>query len=278
MLLFLMAAYCVPLQRLCWITTGQRRRDTRAARLRILRALPVGDAFSRLPSNSGVCLGKFDALHRGHQALVQTAGDLGFKPWLISFSGMAKVLGWEERLPLVAPESRADLLKSIGAQERVLPFAQVQKLSPREFVDLLVDELGASAVVCGSDFRFGFKARGNATTLQTIAKQRGIKVGVVPLQSSNSLDVKYSSTLVRQCLAKGDMLSVAAVLGRPYRVFWRCCLDIQGGLQLSDPANQLPEPGVYNVSISQGPEDVPATIEISGLSGALQLLGVESNF
>lgn len=39
-----------------------------------------------------VALGKFDAMHVGHRALASTAAQMGH-PWLISFSGMAEVMG-----------------------------------------------------------------------------------------------------------------------------------------------------------------------------------------
>jgi hypothetical protein len=80
-----------------------------------------------------VALGKFDALHRGHRALAAAAAQLGGAPWLVSFSGMAAVLGWPERLPLVAPCDRARVLASwaphCGGQlprECAIPFAEVR--------------------------------------------------------------------------------------------------------------------------------------------------------
>lgn len=45
---------------------------------------------------------------------------------MISFSGMAKFFGWPERLPLVAPEHRPEILQAMRAQERVLPFAEAK--------------------------------------------------------------------------------------------------------------------------------------------------------
>ncbi|CAI5983519.1 unnamed protein product [Closterium sp. NIES-64] len=54
-----------------------------------------------------VALGKFDALHVGHRALaVQAAAMGGTCVCMLSFAGMAQVLGWEKRLPLVAPCDR----------------------------------------------------------------------------------------------------------------------------------------------------------------------------
>ena len=43
-----------------------------------------------------VALGKFDALHVGHRMLAQQASLMG-TPWMLSFAGMAEVLGWEAR-------------------------------------------------------------------------------------------------------------------------------------------------------------------------------------
>lgn len=43
-----------------------------------------------------VALGKFDALHIGHRELAIQAAKRGI-PFLLSFVGMAEVLGWEPR-------------------------------------------------------------------------------------------------------------------------------------------------------------------------------------
>lgn len=47
-----------------------------------------------------VALGKFDALHIGHRELAIQASRAG-PPFLLSFVGMAKVLGWEPRYDIV---------------------------------------------------------------------------------------------------------------------------------------------------------------------------------
>lgn len=79
-----------------------------------------------------VALGKFDALHKGHRALAAAAAALGGAPWLVSFSGIAEVLGWPARLPLVAPCDRRRVLASWAQhcqgrvpQECAVPFAEV---------------------------------------------------------------------------------------------------------------------------------------------------------
>ena len=56
-----------------------------------------------------MALGKFDAMHRGHAELARRASRMG-SPILMSFGGMAEVLGWESKLPVVAPGDRARVL------------------------------------------------------------------------------------------------------------------------------------------------------------------------
>ena len=48
----------------------------------------------------------------------------------------------------------------------VLPFtAELARLSPEEFVQILVDGLRAKAVFVGENFRFGYKKAGNRETV-----------------------------------------------------------------------------------------------------------------
>ena len=53
-----------------------------------------------------LALGKFDALHRGHHQLIRRAqqfdhGRYGSALQILSMPGMAKVLGWPPRAPLL---------------------------------------------------------------------------------------------------------------------------------------------------------------------------------
>eukprot|EP00775_Hariotina_reticulata_P009604 gene9604-9765_t len=118
----------------------------------------LGDLRTKLYANLGhqhldpscrpvIALGKFDAMHKGHQALAAAALQLGGFPVMLSFSGMAAVLGWPPRRPL-----------------RYISFSAIRAFSPQEFVDLLVQDLGAAGVVCGANYRFGERAASNSLT------------------------------------------------------------------------------------------------------------------
>ena len=87
-----------------------------------------------------------------HRMLAQRAAELGGQPWLVSFSGMADVLGWPKRPPLVADEDRGAVLASwaehcggLVPRQRFIPFAEVRSLSPEDFVRVLAEGLMVSA-------------------------------------------------------------------------------------------------------------------------------------
>eukprot|EP00435_Cladocopium_sp_Y103_P044236 s472_g12.t1 len=219
-------------------------------------------AFQVLPRHCATCLGKFDALHLGHASLVRCAEEMNLEPWMVSFSGMAKFFGWPERSPLIAPEHRQEVLASLGAKERVLPFAEVRGLSPKDFVDFLVDVLGAEGAVCGENFRFGFKAAGDAAMLKELGRARGIPVTIAPLCCSQGGTI--SSTRLREMLKAGQMEEAATILGRPHRVLWRSRrTDAKDSIQLLEPANQIPGDGSYKVSVLQKGHATPAKLKIS---------------
>lgn len=233
-----------------------------------------GDAFSPLPDNAAVALGKFEALHRGHAEVAASARRLGCAPWLLSFSGMAEVLGRPPRLPLVAPQHRVTVLEAWGCvRERVLPFAEVRHLAPEQFVDLLVDVLRVRGVACGENFRFGLRAAGTSATLRALAERRGLVVDVVALQRSADDVRTISSTRIREALAVGDVEGVAHMLGRPHRVFWQSTLadfPLTSRLcWLCEPANQPPGSGVYKVSVALGGTRLVAADLKTDISGTL---------
>ena len=211
-----------------------------------------------------VALGKFDALHRGHQKLAIKAVHLGGTPYLISFTGMADILGWEPRLPLVAPVDRTRVLElwkdlCLGAvpREHRIPFGSIRNLSPEEFVALLAVNLGVKGVVVGSNYRFGYRAAGTARTLKTLGAVYGMKVDIVNLLENNEgiqngLGDVVSSSKIREALKKGDMSLVEQCMGRGYRLI--ALTDAQKLkeskiVEYSSCMNQYPMFGEYKLKL-----------------------------
>ncbi|CAL0316244.1 unnamed protein product [Lupinus luteus] len=184
-----------------------------------------------------VALGKFDALHIGHRELATQASRAG-PPFLLSFVGMAKVLGWENRAPIVAKCDRKRVLSSwvpyccnTIPEEFEVEFSSVRHLTPRQFVEKLSNELGVRGVVAGENYRFGYKAAGDALELEKLCEEYGMEAYIIKSvmdkshsaanlgSSTNSKEKgQVSSTRVREALAVGDMRYVLELLGRPHRL------------------------------------------------------------
>lgn len=217
-----------------------------------------------------VALGKFDAMHRGHAQLARRASKMG-TPYLMSFSGMAEVLGWESKLPVVAECDRPRVCTSWAAgcngqtvKEHCLPFAAIRRMSPEEFV-LTLKEIGVGGVVAGRNYRFGFKAAGTADTLTELGKKHGVDVEIVDLLQAEEDECEdgaggvctpqVSSTRVRACLAAGDVEQVTRLLGRPHRLMLRSDPGNALTFPLSAALNQYPKVGSYVGAVMMLDED-----------------------
>ncbi|XP_054817672.1 FAD synthetase 1, chloroplastic-like [Prosopis cineraria] len=195
----------------------------------------ISDGLSPI-AGGVVALGKFDALHIGHRELAIQASRAG-PPFLLSFAGMAEVLGWEQRAPVVAKCDRKRVLSSwapyccnMVPKEYQVEFSRVRHLSPRQFVEKLSKELRVRGVVAGENYRFGYKAAGDASELVKLCQEYGMEAYVIKSvmdknQNSATFSTnnpkekgQVSSTRVRQALAVGDMRYVTELLGRQHRV------------------------------------------------------------
>ncbi|CAH8270469.1 unnamed protein product [Arabidopsis lyrata] len=219
-----------------------------------------------------VALGKFDALHIGHRELTIQASRIG-TPYLLSFVGMAEVLGWEPRAPIVAKCDRKRVLTSWASycgdrapEEHEIEFASVRHLTPQQFVEKLSKELRVCGVVAGENYRFGYKASGDAFELVRLCEEYGItayiinsvmdkKQGSGKRDSGDSKDRgQVSSTRVRQALAAGDMKYVSELLGRAHRLILRVrTQDMPSERMISVPRSSIlnlpPGNGIYKACL-----------------------------
>lgn len=243
-----------------------------------------------------VCLGKFDAMHRGHYALAERASARG-DVVLVSFAGMAETLGWEPRLPITAPSDRTRVMgtwtrklgvEGVAVREHSIGFRDVRQLSPEAFVETLA-RMGVGAIVAGENYRFGYKAAGDAADLKRFGEANGMVVDVVDLvaakaPSAMGLGDQVSSSRVRRALAEGNIDDVNWMLDREHRVV----LDVSGertqnalraavaadsdevNISLETAENQPPNDGTYiarvHVDPSSGIDDANAktlTVKVS---------------
>ncbi len=193
-----------------------------------------------------VSIGNFDGLHLGHQALISRLLALSQQYGLPSTVMVFEPTPREFFTPDSAPprisgfRGKMRLLQRAGV-DRVLLLRFDQRLANLDAVDfvqrIVVDGLGARAVVVGDDFRFGHKRGGDVALLQRMGAQAGFSVdgpGCVMLDG-----LRCSSTAVREALALPDLARADQLLGRRYRVFGRVRRGLQLGRQLGMPTANL---------------------------------------
>ena len=220
-----------------------------------------------LPPGTAACIGAFDGLHLGHQALLNHARALQPRVALVTFDPHpARVLA-PERAPalLQSDAQRARVCAALAVDALVLlPFdRELAATSPAEFADrLLIAGLRPAAVVVGPDFRFGAARRGGVADLADLLRPAGIPVAAVDLVVDGQS--KISSSDIRTAVAAGDLERAAAKLGRWYAIEGQVVHGAHRGRELgARTANiaatnaLLPLPGIY-----AGALGVPGTTDV----------------
>ena len=108
------------------------------------------------------------------------------------------------------------------------------RLTAQEYVEkILVKGLGISALIIGSDFRFGYQRQGDFTLLQELGLRYDF--AVIETESCDHNGVRVSSTYVRQQLADARFDLVEELLGRPYGISGLVVQGEQFGRSLGFP-------------------------------------------
>ena len=157
---------------------------------------------------SVITIGKFDGFHLGHRLLLSKLQTLTRN----GEQGIVLMIRAEgERI--LTHEEDLEVLKEYGSpQLMILPFTpELMKMSPEEFVRVyLAEKLHGSAVIVGSDFRFGYQRSGNVETLMSLGEKNGIRVMAVDKLFREGEVV--SSSRIRRLLAEGDVRTASRLL------------------------------------------------------------------
>jgi riboflavin kinase/FMN adenylyltransferase len=241
--------------------------------------------LAAVPADHGpsvVTVGMFDGVHRGHRALLDRvaaeAAARGLPAGAVTFDRHPlEVLRPDARPPLLTTLDRKVALLGAAGMDFVLVLAFTEELSQvtaEAFAhEVLLDGVGARAIVVGENFRFGHKAAGDPALLAELGRARGVDVVAVPLHADGGEPV--SSTRIRAELARGDVRAAAALLGRVYAVEGTVVRgDGRGGRELGIPTANLevagdlalPAKGVYAGHLSQDAREAgparPAAISV----------------
>lgn len=206
-------------------------------------------------------IGNFDGLHLGHRrilASLKEAAVAASRPTLVMvFEPQPK----EFFAPDSAPPRLANFrekfldLRDAGVDYLLcLPFNEaLRSMTAETFIrHILVDTLKVRHLIVGDDFRFGCDRSGDYQALENAGHICGFAVQDTPTHVIDH--ERVSSTRVRRELAENDLVSVAGLLGRPYRMCGRIGYGRQLGRTLDTPTanvlikrRRLPLSGVFAV-------------------------------
>ena len=209
--------------------------------MRVIRDKPGSQALRP----SVVTIGNFDGLHRGHQALIRLceslAGDekpiavVTFEPlpqaWFNPENAPARLMSVRQKLDFLACEA-IDLVWLMRFNQALAC------MDADSFVrSVLVGTLSARDVVVGEDFRYGRGRQGNIESLRLSGEKLGFSVHTVPMLEVG--DCRASSSIIRDCLASGDLDKAKLLLGRSYSMTGRVIRGRQLGRRLGYPTANI---------------------------------------
>ena len=178
--------------------------------------------FPTSQRGGAVTIGNFDGVHRGHGVIIEQ-----LKRFAAELNGPAIVFTFDPHPvrilrpdqtppPLTWTNRKADLLAEQGVDVVVAyPTDQaLLELTHEEFFEqIIVEQLGAKAMVEGPNFFFGKDRQGNVEKLAGFCEKNSIKLKIVqPMLESESY---ISSSRIRDLIRDGDVDTARTMLTRP---------------------------------------------------------------
>ncbi len=193
-----------------------------------------------------LCLGFFDGLHLGHQALIKKAKQSPYKSALLTFSNPFK----REKI-LTSLDDKKEILNSYSLNYLfVLEFNEkIKHLKKEDFIEKILLKLNVKEVIVGKDYHFGYNSSGDISTLKTYQKYFDTKV----LDFVYFKKQKISTSLINELLDSGNIKDANFCLSRNYKIKGQVIEGKGNGHLINYPtANikllekyKLPRRGVY---------------------------------
>ncbi|WP_042463264.1 bifunctional riboflavin kinase/FAD synthetase [Neobacillus dielmonensis] len=204
-------------------------------------------------------IGKFDGVHLGHQAVLQTAKEMKGEGEALAVLGFSDHPLWilkkdpEYQSKLTPDQEKMRILTRFGVDRyyRVEFTEEYARITANEFVLEHLSRLNVKRIVVGEGFHFGKGGDGSVTELVNLCSKIKSSVTVVPEIKEHGR--KISSTRIRSLVKNGKMEAVQGLLGRPYTITGEVIHGEALGRTLGFPTINLggtesyiePKPGVY---------------------------------
>ena len=217
-------------------------------------------ADERPKGECALALGFFDGVHAAHRDLILTAKaeaeKRGLPLGIFTFTGNSQIKINAKRL--YSDGEKFEIFENLGADFVISAcFDSIKSLSPEDFVKgCLVSDIGCALCVAGFNFRFGYRAAGDADLLVKLMRESG---GDSVIKEELKIDGKtVSATEIRGLIESGDVKSAKALLGTPYFIEGTVAHGNSVGHTLGYPTVNIelsedrvrPARGVYRSSVT----------------------------
>lgn len=204
------------------------------------------------------CIGYFDGVHLGHQALIaqahQLAKETNAAVGLITFDPdpwvTIKHTENEKLDHITTLEQKIALAKEYGVTEFfILDFtSEMAALPPMDFVRKVLHQIPLKGIVCGFDFHYGAMGAGDG---ESLTQQSSCPVRIV--REIHDSVGKISSTRITELIKSGDIVQAAVLLGHSFEMKGTVVHGKRIGRTMGFPTANiqvpaeyvLPETGVY---------------------------------
>ena len=183
-----------------------------------------------------ICLGYFDGVHLGHQALIKYARkNAKYILGLLTFSQPISTLvdNGKTKEVLTSLDDRFKIISKLGVDYYFV--AQIDKefakLSDLDFIEML-RKMNVKEIFVGRDFRYGAKAQGTISTLKDY-----FDVNVIDIENVNG--EKVSTQKIDKLLLEGNIKEANDLLGHNYTVTGAIVSGTHIGTELGFPTLNL---------------------------------------
>ncbi|MCF7929100.1 MAG: hypothetical protein K9L68_09630 [Spirochaetales bacterium] len=201
-------------------------------------------------------IGVFDALHRGHQALIEKITDFpDAVPTVVTFRNNPAAVLNPNSYPgdVLTLHEKLDGFRRFGVEQVILiDFSpDFGKLTGNTFLRTLTERFTVRYLAIGSNFHCGHKMDTDADQTQQFMEERGIPVTVI--DSVQRDGDRISSTRIRTAIRKGDLKTATEFLRHDYRIELEPSVyRVKQGKALAEKSKirqVLPPEGTYTVTV-----------------------------
>lgn len=213
------------------------------------------------------CIGAFDGVHLGHQALVNMAKSISSKYQILTFDPVPKKYFNNLHKLLTTKEMKVDILSRLKPESIVfLNFEDVKDLSPKDFCNILNDKLNTKSIVVGKDFKFGKNRQGDVNVLISHFGKQNVHV----LDDYVVKDSKISSTLIKSTINEGKLDLANQYLGYSFKLKGKVVHGNRMGHKIGFPTANInvdtdlvtPKFGVYEVVVTKENQEYKGVMNV----------------